>query len=352
MTASGPSSSGYVDAAVELAIEIHEKEGDGHILIFLTGQDEIDRACHQIRSKCSDEHIIVLPLYAALSASVQHEIFRKYRSKDGRLMRKCIVATNIAETSITVPMVRYVIDCGYVKQKTYNPDKHMESLIVVPISQVAAQQRAGRAGRTGPGRCYRLYSSECYQNMMEETVPEILRTNLANTLLYLKVLGIEDVLAFEFLDPPSEAQILEALMLLHMLQAIDDVGFVTDVGKSMSKLPLDPRLSRAILAASNPECRCVREVVIIAAMLSVESIWQDLSKYQKKAMDSRAFLEVKEERQAHLRHPSGDYMTYLRLFERWENEERSSREWCEDFYVNFKSMINAKKIRFVGSFDY
>jgi HrpA-like RNA helicase len=143
MTMSGPASASYVDDAVELALQIHRDEDDGHILIFLTGQAEIDRACALIRAGLSSHgqsDMEVIPLYSSLSASAQRSIFHRFTDRDGRTVRKCIVSTNIAETSITVPHVRYVVDCGYVKQKTFDPDRHMEALIVVPISQVSAQQ--------------------------------------------------------------------------------------------------------------------------------------------------------------------------------------------------------------------
>ena len=195
MTASGPSNSDYVSAAVEAVLNIHRQDEEGHILVFLTGQEEVEKACSLIRDALKEnieEHqnietivgreLVPLPLYAALPTEAQKLVFRQLEPKQSsnattivKYPRKCIIATNIAETSITVPHVRFVVDSGYTKQKTFDPLRSMESLVVVPISQVSSDQRAGRAGRTAPGSCYRLYSSECYENMMSETIPEILR---------------------------------------------------------------------------------------------------------------------------------------------------------------------------------
>lgn len=349
MTTSGPASLSYVNDAVELVLQIHETENeDGHILVFLTGQDEIDRACSMINNSQCDG-LVVLPLYSTLSNASQLDIFKKisYPNNPNKFVRKCIVATNIAETSITVPNIRFVIDCGYVKQKAYDPTRHMESLIVVPISQVSSQQRAGRAGRTGPGKCYRLYSSDCYQNMMIETIPEILRTNLTNTVLYLKVIGIQDVLAFDFLDAPSENLILEGLLLLHMLGAIDDVGNCTDIGRKMSKLPLEPKLSKSVIRSI--EFNCLSELINISSLLSVESVWYEPSRHVKKSNSNdekyQKYLEVIENQHSILRHPSGDHLTYLNIMNNWENIGRCSKSWCEENFINFRAMSTAKKIR-------
>lgn len=161
-----------------------------------------------------------------------------------------IIATNIAETSITVPNVRFVVDAGYVKQKTFEPTRAMESLIVVPISQVSSNQRAGRAGRTASGSCYRLYSSDCYDDMMAETIPEILRSNLSSTVLYLKALGVMDVLTFDFIEPPAADQVAEALASLYTLGCIDQSGLITDIGRAVSRLPLEPTVGRMVVAAA------------------------------------------------------------------------------------------------------
>ena len=310
MTRSGPASSAYVQAAAEVVLQIHAQQDEaGHVLVFLTGREDIEQACAAIRAAAADAGVLfseheclpatpplpprlsdrcflrVLPMYGALSTEDQRLVFENMverfvtRPDNGEAVcrvRKCIVATNIAETSITVPHVRFVVDAGFVKQKVFDPAGRIESLVTVPVSQVAATQRAGRCGRTGPGQCYRLYSEESYGSMMPETVPEIRRTNLANTVLYLKALGVADVLGFDFLDAPSQAQLSEALLLLHMLGALDDGGAVTAVGRLMSAFPLEPCTSRAVVAAAQSGHRAVLDdVLTIAAMVSVELVWAE-----------------------------------------------------------------------------
>ncbi|OQR96333.1 pre-mRNA-splicing factor ATP-dependent RNA helicase, partial [Thraustotheca clavata] len=278
MGKTGPVST-YIQAAVDTTLQIHTHEPEGHILLFLTGQKEIEEACSMLNSRMrrfNEEErlnpdnpriprLLVLPLYGALSSAKQRRIFNPSSG------RKVIVCTNIAETSLTVDGVKYVVDAGFTKQKVYNPLRGLESLIIVPISQVSAQQRAGRAGRTSAGKCYRLYSKQSYESMLPETVPEIQRSNLANTILYLKVLGISDVVGFNYLDPPAEDAIIDALRQLYVLGAINDAGEVTDTGKDMAQFPLEPRLGRCLLEGIR--LGCGKELMIIVAMLSVETIF-------------------------------------------------------------------------------
>lgn len=354
MTRTGPASSAYVQSLVDIALKIHRTQGKGHILAFLTGQDEIDKACALLSSQAAHPApgeqqakptaavgmgLLVLPLYGSLTADQQLQAFKPVRAGS----RKCIVATNIAETSVTVPGIRFVIDPGFVKQKTYNPVKRMESLMVVPISQVAAEQRAGRAGRTGPGQCYRLYSRECFEEMMPETVPEIRRCNLANVVLYLKVLGIQDVIRFDYFEAPSKEQLGEALLVLHSLGALDDHGQCTTLGQSMSKLPLDPTLSRAILQAS--EEGCLKEVLTIAAMLSVENIWFSRKSKPQAGQSDRAERDVEADRaHALFRHPRGDHITYLMVYHAWE-ARGFEEQWCKDAFLSLRALRNARSIR-------
>jgi len=354
MTRTGPSSSAYVQSLVEIALKIHRTQGEGHILAFLTGQDEIDKACALLSSQAAQPapgqqqsnppaasmELMVLPLYGSLTAEQQLRAFKPVRAG----VRKCIVATNIAETSVTVPGVRFVVDPGFVKQKTYNPEKRMESLVVVPISQVAAEQRAGRAGRTGPGQCYRLYSRDCLDEMMPETVPEIRRCNLANVLLYLKVLGIQDVIRFDYFEAPSKEQLGEALLMLHSLGALDDRGQVTTLGQAMSKLPLEPALSRAILQAT--EEGCLKEVLTIAAMLSGENIWFSRKPKPQAGQPDRAPERDAEADRAHaqFRHPRGDHITYLMVYAAWE-ARGFDEQWCKGTFLSLRALKNARSIR-------
>ncbi|CAM9643424.1 unnamed protein product [Chrysoparadoxa australica] len=344
MSESGPVNARYVEAAVETVLQIHTTQDEGHVLIFLTGQDEIKDCVsmleHQVarlkleergKTDRSTPTMRVLPLYGALSGEAQAAAFRRV----GRGIRKVIVATNIAETSVTVPGVRYVVDPGYVKQKVYNPERRMESLIVVPISQVAAQQRAGRAGRTAPGQCYRLYASECYGSMMKEMVPEIMRTSLSNAVLYLKVLGVADVLGFEFLDPPDPFQLEEALDLLYCLGAIDRVGAVTSLGKLMCAFPLEPCMSRALVESD--EEGCMEEMLTIASLVSVENVWITVKESDEK------FRMVKAKHDE-FKHPLGDPITYLNLFKAWERSGWSDA-WARESFLRIRALRMARSVR-------
>lgn len=233
-----------VDKAVDVLKRIHRHE-PGHVLLFLPGQYEIEKAVCLIEDWYADARrdpafprLRVYPLYAALPAEDQARVFESVPAE----VRKVVVCTNIAETSVTVPGIRFVIDPGYSREKHYNARTGIDGLDTVRISKVAAQQRAGRAGRTGPGKCYRLYSSEMYAQMEACTVPEIRRSSLVSTMLYLKVLGVDDVLAFDYLDAPAPEAISVALKQLYILGALDANGAVTELGKQMSALPLDPSL--------------------------------------------------------------------------------------------------------------
>lgn len=368
MTANGPANNSYVQSAVDVVMKIHRKDDDGHILVFLTGQEEIEKACALLRVALQedpqdDRELIILPLYAALPNDVQSRVFKKPTAlvQSNKLLRKCVIATNIAETSITVPHVRYVVDAGFVKQKVFDPARGMESLIIVPVSKIAALQRAGRAGRTGPGQCYRLYSSDCFDQMMDETVPEIQRTNLSNTILYLKALGIADVLSFDFLDPPSVGQVLQALVELHKLGALDDFGAITALGRQMSTFPLDPHISRMLIEAGKKECQCLQEIVVICAMLCVENVWMrpQGARRPPKPQDARQQREQRNQREqiartvdeeradiahAGLRHAYGDFLSLLNVFNSWE-KAGFSMDWCSRNYINGRSMKTARKIK-------
>jgi ATP-dependent RNA helicase DHX8/PRP22 len=200
----------YLDASLITVLQIHLSEPEGDVLLFLTGQDEIDTACQVLYERMKSlgpgvPELIILPVYSALPSEMQTRIFEP--APPGA--RKVVVATNIAEASLTIDGVYYVVDPGFAKQKVYNPKNGMDALVVAPISQASARQRAGRAGRTGPGKCYRLYTEAAYRHeMLPTSVPEIQRTNLAMTVLTLKAMGINDLLGFDFMDPPPAATLI------------------------------------------------------------------------------------------------------------------------------------------------
>ncbi|OWY99658.1 Pre-mRNA-splicing factor ATP-dependent RNA helicase [Phytophthora megakarya] len=359
----GPLST-YVRAAVETTMQVHNGEEPGHILVFLTGQREIEDACAQIRALHREQEkrrdrmeLRVLPLYGALQGRRQREIFDAVPMER---VRKVIVATNIAETSLTIDGVRYVVDCGFTKQKVYNPTQQMESLVVVPISKVSAQQRAGRAGRTAPGKCYRLYNKSSYEDMAQETVPEIQRTNLANTVLYLKLLGIYDVLGFPYLDPPDEDSLLDALKQLYVLGALDATnGKATSLGKLMAAFPLEPKLSRAVVESLLLDCS--DEMTQVVAMLSVENVFVEVHhRSQKRRRHSESENDSENEpdweqrmlalKEDGLLHEDGDQLTYrllLKAFEEKSGKIRHRRDlehWCEDRHIRLRALTMAGSI--------
>ncbi|OQS00448.1 pre-mRNA-splicing factor ATP-dependent RNA helicase [Achlya hypogyna] len=345
MGKAGPVST-YIAAAVDAVLQIHAAEPDGHILLFLTGQKEIDDACQMLTTRVQRlrdddpavSRLLVLPLYGALSSAKQRRIFEPTRD------RKVIVCTNIAETSLTVDGVKYVVDAGFTKQKVYNPERGLESLVVVPISQVSAQQRAGRAGRTSAGKCYRLYSKQSYETMLPETVPEIQRSNLANTILYLKVLGIHDVVGFDYLDPPAEDAIVDALRQLYILGALDERGVVTATGKDMAQFPLEPRLARVLLEGIRLDC--AREAMIVVAMLSVENVFMFQTDRRTgddpRAASRRRATELLDA----LQHPKGDHISLLQLFRAWDALPPHEQEaWCHERQLHSRAFRTAASVR-------
>lgn len=336
----------YVSKCVDTVMHILNKEvrpGEvGDVLVFLTGQHEIERACQDLKMAVQDQsskdsksvtldQLQILPLYASLELLDQNTIF----GPTARNMRKIIFATNIAQTSVTIPNIRFVVDSGFVKQKMYDPTTGMDALLVVPISQAAATQRSGRAGRTRAGICFRMYSRESYETEMEkETVPEILRTGLTGTVLSLKRLGILDVNGFEFLDRPGEEELQAALRELYLVGGIDRFGQMTDVGHGMITYPVNPLLARALVEAE--KIGCLDKVITIVAMLSVEEPF---------------YLPRKEEeqdaaREAHAKfyHPSGDHVTLLNVYEAWR-ESDYSKDWCHKQYFHLRHLRMAKNIR-------
>ncbi|KAI8350551.1 P-loop containing nucleoside triphosphate hydrolase protein [Mortierella sp. GBAus27b] len=343
--------SSYVAKSLETVMHILTKEvrpGDvGDILVFLTGQHEIEQACQELKKMVSDkassssstagewsvslDQLQILPLYASLELLDQTTIF----APTPRHCRNVIFATNIAQTSVTIPNIRFVVDSGFVKQKMYDPTTGMDALMVVPISKAAAIQREGRAGRTRAGVCFRLYSRESFETEMdEETVPEIKRTGLTGTVLSLKGLGILDVNGFEFLDRPGQEELSAALRELYMIEAIDQFGQVTKIGKGMTPYPVNPLLARTLVEAKS--IGCLDKVITIVAMLSIEEPFY-LPRKDK---------EIDAARSAHdqFYHHSGDHITLMNVFEEWRHANYS-KEWCHENYFNFRQLRLAKSIR-------
>ncbi|KAL0822818.1 hypothetical protein ABMA28_004818 [Loxostege sticticalis] len=323
----------YVDGAVKQALQIHLQPDEGDILIFMPGQEDIEVTCEVLTERLGDldsaPPLTVLPIYSQLPADLQAKIFQ--RAPPGQ--RKCIVATNIAETSLTVDGIMYVIDSGYCKLKVYNPRIGMDALQIYPVSQANARQRAGRAGRTGPGKAFCLYTQRQYQHeLLPSTVPEIQRTNLANTVLLLKSLGVEDLLAFHFMDPPPQDTILNSMYQLWILGALDGTGALTPLGRQMAEFPLDPPQCHMLIVSA--EMGCSAEVLIIVSMLSVPSVF-----YRPQGREEEADA-VKEKFQV----PESDHLTLLHLYNQWKANKYSS-QWCTEHFVHGKAMRKVREVR-------
>ncbi|KAK4145990.1 uncharacterized protein C8A04DRAFT_10200 [Dichotomopilus funicola] len=326
--------SDYLDAALTTVMQIHLSEPMGDILVFLTGQEEIDTACEILFERMKAlgpgvPELIILPVYSALPSEMQSKIFEPAAPGS----RKVVVATNIAETSITIDFIYYVVDPGFVKQNAYDPKLGMDSLVITPISQAQANQRAGRAGRTGPGKCFRLYTEAAFQSeMLPTTIPEIQRQNLSNTILMLKAMGINDLLRFDFMDPPPVNTMLTALEELYALGALDDEGLLTRQGRKMADFPMEPSLSKVLIASVDRGCS--DEMVTIVSMLNLPQVF-----YRPKEKQSQA-----DQKKAKFHDPSGDHLTILNVYQSWKNNGYANA-WCFENFIQARSMRRAKDVR-------
>ncbi|MCO5549395.1 hypothetical protein L7F22_002866 [Adiantum nelumboides] len=326
--------SDYLDAAVITVMQIHLTEVEGDILLFLTGQEEIDTACQILHERMKGfsfdvPKLIVLPVYGALPSHMQTRIF----DPAPPLARKVVVATNIAEASLTIDGIRFVVDPGFAKQNVYNPKLRLDSLVITPISQASARQRAGRAGRTGPGQCYRLYTKSAYDNeLLPTTVPEIQRVNLAHIALQLKAMGVDNLLTFDFMDPPTAQAFISAMEQLYGLGALDEEGFLTRLGLKMAEFPLEPPLSKMLLASV--ELGCSDEILTIIAMLSAQNIF-----YRPREKQAQA-----DQKRAKFFQPEGDHLTLLAVYEAWKARNFSA-PWCHDNFLQLRSLRRAQDVR-------
>ena len=327
----------YVDASVVTVLQIHISQPlNGDVLVFLTGQEEIETAAEILTTRCRNlgsriPELIVCPIFANLPSEQQAKIFEK----TPKGARKVVLATNIAETSLTIDGICYVIDTGFNKQKSFSARTGMESLVVTPVSQAAANQRAGRAGRTQPGKCFRLYTAWSFQHELEpNTVPEILRSNMGNVVLMLKSLGINDLIHFDFMDKPPADALIRALEQLYALGALNDRGDLTKLGRRMAEFPLDPMLSKSVIVSE--KYQCTSEVLSTVAMLS---------------LGASVFYRPKEKavhadtaRLNFARGGGGDHMALFRCYSEWASTEYSTG-WCFENFVQVRSMKRARDIR-------
>jgi HrpA-like RNA helicase len=398
----------YLEAAIRTVIQIHLCEPPGDILLFLTGEEEIEDACRKIKKESQNlgndvGELVPIPLYSTLPPQQQQKIFEpapgpKYPG--GPPGRKVVVATNIAETSLTINGIVYVIDPGFAKQKVtnsqisfisqhkyihkreivgrffsigssnqtidtvhvhcvvgsgdgdekrcclvfysllnlhprnqvYNPRIRVESLLVSPISRASAQQRAGRAGRTQPGKCFRLYTEKAFNELEPQTYPEILRSNLGGVVLQLKKLGIDDLVHFDFMDPPAPETLMRALELLNYLGALDDDGNLTQLGSLMAEFPLDPPLCKMLI--ESPKYNCSNEILSIVSLLSVPSVFVRPKESQKQA----------DEAKARFAHSDGDHLTLLNVYHAFK-QYHEDPQWCYDNFLNYRSLKAADNVR-------
>ena len=315
--------SNYVTNAVEMAKRIHSNEPSGDILVFLTCAPEIERACKAIQHL--NDTAVILPLHGKLPPEQQQEVFIEFKHK-----RKIIFSTNVAETSITIPGVKYVVDTGLAKEMQFDCRKNMDSLEVRMISKSSAEQRKGRAGRVSSGKCYRLYSSDEYtSNMPERTKPEILRIQLSQVILKLFEFGVPNVLTFDFVEHPDRDALEAAVETLKFIGALQDDA-LTDVGKKMAALPLNPQLAKVLLdgvdAGVGTEALCSVAISSLAGQVFFRGGTDEM----KQESDKMKLPHC---------HPMGDQMTNLSVYQCWQEQERDNRnQWCIKQYVNGKSM--------------
>lgn len=336
--------SDYVEAAIRTVVKIHRDEKPGDVLVFMTGEEEIEDVCKRLKLELA--HLdakatglfSIIPLYSSLPPAQQQRIFDVAPAqRNGIPGRKIVVSTNIAETSLTIDGVVYVVDPGFVKQKVYNPRIRVESLLVTPISRASADQRCGRAGRTRPGKCFRLYTERSYhRDLLAQSHPEVLRSNLSTVVLQLKRIGVDDLVHFDFMDPPAPETLMRAFELLNYLGALDDDGNVTAEGTLMAEFPVDPQLAKVLIFGSRNGV--AEEALSVVAMLSVASPWV-------RPFDCKKAAEAAH---SQFMHPDGDHLALLNVLYAYEREEASGTDlvkWCYDSFLNQRTLRTAKSVR-------
>ncbi|XP_072302775.1 ATP-dependent RNA helicase DHX33 [Eucyclogobius newberryi] len=329
--------SDYLQAALVTIFQIHQEALPSQdILVFMTGQEEIEalaRTCRDIAKHLPDScgPMVVIPLYASLPPVQQLRVFQPVPKGS----RKVILSTNIAETSVTISGIKYVVDTGMVKAKRFNPESGLEVLAVQRISKAQAWQRAGRAGREDAGSCYRLYTEDEFDNLIPMTVPEIQRCNLAGVMLQLMALGIPNVKNFDFMSKPSPEAVCSALEHLELLGAVEkkDGQFVlTALGKKMASFPLEPRYAKTILLS--PEYSCSEEVIIIVSLLSVDTVLYNPPARRDEVLAARKKFTSSE----------GDHMTLLSIYRAFKKVS-GNKDWCRENFVNSRNMSLVKDVQ-------
>jgi pre-mRNA-splicing factor ATP-dependent RNA helicase DHX38/PRP16 len=327
----------YVESAVLKVLEIHAQEPAGDVLVFMTGEDDVEGTCELLRERAealgpeAAAALIVLPCYSMLPSTQQRAILD--RAPEGK--RKVIVATNIAETSLTIDGIRYVVDAGYMKCKVFKPSVGMNALTLYPVSRAQANQRAGRAGRTAEGVCYRLYTEHQFMSeIIEAPVPEIQRSSVDSVVLLLKSIGIIDLAQFDFLDAPPQPNLEASLCRLWLIRALDDAGRITEDGRRIADFPADPPMARTMLEAC--KIGCGDEAVSVAAVLCSDS----RSVFTMPKGREESAKAAREKFYA----PDSDHVTLLNVFEQYVGNGMS-RAWCDEHMLNHLALKRAADIR-------
>ncbi|KAK5457260.1 Salivary acidic proline-rich phosphoprotein 1/2 [Exophiala xenobiotica] len=378
-----------LDAAYQRIMHIHTHSPlPGDILVFLTGQETVESLLSLLTSWSTSiqkdaalsktlPKLLILPLYAALPSAAQQRVFQP----TPRFTRKIILSTNIAETSITVPGIRHVIDTGKAKQRLFRPSLNLDTLLTVPISRSSANQRSGRAGRDSPGTAYRLYTQSDFHQLAQDTEPEILRCDLSQLVLTLKAHGVDDLASFPFLTSPPRRALERAMIHLLQLNALDPSnGQITPLGKAMSVLPLPASLARVLLASADPQYSCVAEIIDIVSALSVENVFLNihhhhhnnspLSSSSSSLIDPLTPMSKSKKANANAQDPDtvadesenpratliaqnrqtlyrreGDHLTLLATMQAYASENTDRRRWCDDRAISHRAMSGAMDVR-------
>ncbi|KAK9240632.1 P-loop containing nucleoside triphosphate hydrolase protein [Lipomyces kononenkoae] len=329
-----------VDATVRTAIQIHSSEPMGDILAFLAGQEDIDKVVDTLNDMIRSlpvglPELVALPLYAALPPQQQLKVFEKVPGNK----RKIIIATNIAETSLTISGVRYVIDGGTQKVKVWRHDLGLDSLLTMPISKSNAAQRMGRAGREAAGKCYRLYTETDYGGLRSQMEPEVERCDVSFPILTLKLAGVTDVLGWNWLERPSKAAIMSALMQLYTLKALDDEGKITELGKKMAVLPLPPHLSAVLLDAYQ---KGIADAVLdIVSCLSIENLIMNPHPDKRDEVNGKRLPFITASG------GMGDLVVLRNYVQHYRSllSSEEKKEWCKELHINYRAMSNVEDVR-------
>lgn len=329
-----------VDSSIKTIIQVNNGELEGDILVFLPGQEEIDK-CAQLLERLAPELpreaplIVPLPLYASLPPSEQAKVFQPLKAR----RRKVILATNIAETSVTVPGVRYVIDSGLRKVKVWRHQLGLSTLLTAPVSKASATQRAGRAGREREGKTFRLYTEDDFIKLPTMTEPEIARSNVTSPVLMLKRAGVDDILNWSWLENPGQESLISALTQLYQLKALDDNGKITELGEQMATLPLEPQMSAILLTAHKNEC--LSSAVDIVSCLSVDNlILNPPSEIRDEVNEKRRNLCILGARH-------GDLIMVKELFDFYLQFDNSQerKQWCKELALSHRGFKNVIRVR-------